>query len=122
MRDRFLSAHAKWYLREVRVNAYAQFLESYKSVTATSMATAFGVSVEFLDRELSRFIAVGRIHAKIDKVGCCLLLSMCATSPSHCPCFIRLLASLRQTAQTRKTRSTRYEKGASLVALLVLIL
>lgn len=67
-KDRFLNSHAKWYLREVRIKAYSQFLESYKSVTAASMAAAFGVGVEFLDRELSRFIAVGRIHAKIDKI------------------------------------------------------
>lgn len=67
-KDRFLNGHAKWYLREVRIKAYAQFLESYKSVTAASMAASFGVGVEFLDRELSRFIAAKRIHAKIDKV------------------------------------------------------
>lgn len=75
--DRFLHAHAKWYLREVRIKAYAQFLESYKSVTASSMASSFGVGVEFLDRELARFIAAGRIHAKIDKVrdGACVSVS-----------------------------------------------
>jgi len=67
-KDRFLNGHAKWYLREVRIKAYAQFLESYKSVTAASMAASFGVGVEFLDRELSRFIAAKRIHAKIDKI------------------------------------------------------
>lgn len=67
-KDRFLNAHAKWYLREVRIKAYAQFLESYKSVTAASMASAFGVSTPFLDRELSRFISARRIHAKIDKI------------------------------------------------------
>jgi 26S proteasome regulatory subunit N7 len=33
------------------------------------MARAFGVSVGFLDRELSRFIAAGRLNAKIDKVA-----------------------------------------------------
>lgn len=34
-----------------------------------SMAESFGVSVEFLDKELSRFIAVSRLNAKIDKVS-----------------------------------------------------
>lgn len=33
------------------------------------MATSFGVSSAFLDAELSRFIASGRLTAKIDKVG-----------------------------------------------------
>ena len=43
--------------------------ESYRSVTVASMAAAFGVSEPFLDAELSRYIATGRLHAKIDKVG-----------------------------------------------------
>ncbi|KAG7012295.1 26S proteasome non-ATPase regulatory subunit 6-like protein, partial [Cucurbita argyrosperma subsp. argyrosperma] len=46
-----------------------QFLESYKSVTIKAMANAFGVSVEFIDLELSRFIAAGKLHCKIDKVA-----------------------------------------------------
>ena len=45
-----------------------QFLESYKSVTLQSMATAFGVSVDFIDEELVDFIVAGRLPAKIDKV------------------------------------------------------
>ena len=38
-------------------------------MTVTSMASAFGVSTEFLDGELSSFIAAGRLSAKIDKVA-----------------------------------------------------
>jgi len=34
----------------------------------SSMAQSFGISVPLLDGELSRFIAAGRISAKIDKV------------------------------------------------------
>jgi hypothetical protein len=45
-----------------------QFLESYKSVTLDSMATAFDVGLPFLDSEISDFICAGRISAKIDKV------------------------------------------------------
>eukprot|EP00741_Cyanophora_paradoxa_P002685 tig00000615_g2605.t1 len=67
--DRYLAAHLRFYMREMRVVAYAQFLESYQSVTINSMATAFGVSADFLDRELSQFIASNRIHCKIDKVA-----------------------------------------------------
>lgn len=36
--------------------------------TMSTMANAFGVSVAFIDKELSRFISAGRINAKIDKV------------------------------------------------------
>ena len=39
------------------------------SVMLSSMAASFGMSTELLDAELSRFIAAGRINAKIDKVG-----------------------------------------------------
>ena len=46
-----------------------QFLESYKSVTLQSMADSFGVSIDFIDRELSDFIVAGRLPAKIDKVA-----------------------------------------------------
>ncbi|KAF5952146.1 hypothetical protein HYC85_010090 [Camellia sinensis] len=57
------------YMREVRTVVYSQFLESYKSVTIEAMAKAFGVTVEFIDLELSRFIAAGKLHCKIDKVA-----------------------------------------------------
>jgi len=53
----------------MRIKAYSQLLESYRSVQMKLMADVFGVSIEFLDNELSRFIAAGRLHCKIDKVG-----------------------------------------------------
>jgi 26S proteasome regulatory subunit N7 len=68
-RDMYTSAHTGYLMREIRVVAYSQFLEAYKSVTLASMANSFGVSEDFIDRELSRFIAAGRLTAKIDKVG-----------------------------------------------------
>lgn len=64
-----MSRHAPFYLREMRLAAYTQFLQSYKSVTLAGMAHSFGVSHTFLDGELSRFIAGGRIAAKIDAVA-----------------------------------------------------
>ncbi|CAM9099584.1 unnamed protein product [Phaeothamnion confervicola] len=67
--DRYLGRHAVYVVRELRVLSYAQFLEAYKSVVTATMAKAFGVSVPFLDAELNRFIAAGRLNAKIDKVG-----------------------------------------------------
>jgi len=67
--DRYLHQHYRYYVREMRVLAYAQLLQSYRSLTLTYMAKAFGVSTEFIDKELARFIAAGRLHAKIDKVN-----------------------------------------------------
>ncbi|KAI6036003.1 26S proteasome subunit RPN7-domain-containing protein [Pisolithus microcarpus] len=66
--SRLLSPHTRYYVREMRILAYAQLLESYRSVTLESLGGAFGVSVDFIDRELSRFIANGRLHCTIDKV------------------------------------------------------
>lgn len=47
--DRYLYPHFRYYMREVRTVVYAQFLESYKSVTIEAMAKAFGVTVNFID-------------------------------------------------------------------------
>eukprot|EP00736_Rhodelphis_marinus_P005936 Rmarinus@m.17589 len=67
--DPYLSRHHAYYLREVRLVAFSQFLESYQTVTLESMSKSFGVGVDFLDNELSRFIASDRLKAKIDKVA-----------------------------------------------------
>lgn len=67
--DRFFQPHAGFILRELHVLGYKQFLDSYKSVTLDSMASSFGVGPDYLDLQLSRFIAAGRLTAKIDKYG-----------------------------------------------------
>lgn len=67
--DRFLEPHSGYIMRELHVLGYKQFLDSYKSVTLESMASSFGVGTEYLDLQLSRFIAAGRLTAKIDKFG-----------------------------------------------------
>ena len=67
--DRYFSQHARFYWRETRVLAYSQFLESYMSVSLTSMAQTFGVRPAYLDAELSQFISSGRLSCSIDKVN-----------------------------------------------------
>ncbi len=67
--DRLMRPHYSYYVREMRILAYTQLLESYQSLTLQYMADAFGVTIDFIDQELSRFIAAGRLHCKIDKVG-----------------------------------------------------
>merc|ERR1712192_29369 len=67
--DRYLAPHYAFYVREMKIKAYAQLLESYRSLTLSYMADTFGVTEEYMDTELCRFIASGRLHAKIDKVG-----------------------------------------------------
>jgi 26S proteasome regulatory subunit N7 len=68
-RDRLMGSHVNYYVKQMRIKAYNQFLEAYKSVTIGSMAAAFGVSVDFIDAELFRFISLGRLSAKIDKTA-----------------------------------------------------
>lgn len=67
--DRYWNPHYNYYTREMRILAYNQLLESYQSLTLDYMASAFGVTAQFMDRELSRYIAAGRLYCKIDKVN-----------------------------------------------------
>lgn len=67
--DRILAAHRRFYVREMRIIAYSQLLESYRSLTIESMAQSFGVTEEFIDGDLSQFIASQRLNAVIDKVA-----------------------------------------------------
>jgi 26S proteasome regulatory subunit N7 len=67
--DRYLYPHVAYWMRELHILAHKQFLDSYQSVTLQAMADAFGVSTEFIDYHASRFIAGGRLSAKIDKYG-----------------------------------------------------
>lgn len=48
--SRLLSPHTRFYVREMRILAYSQLLESYRSLTLDSLARSFGVSVDFVDR------------------------------------------------------------------------
>lgn len=48
--DRYMNEHKAWYVREMRLRAYQQLLQSYRVVGLQSMADAFGVSVDFLDK------------------------------------------------------------------------
>lgn len=68
-KDFLMHPHYRFYVREMRILAYTQLLESYRSLTLQYMADAFGVTVEYVDTELSRFIAAGRLHCKIDRAG-----------------------------------------------------
>ena len=69
LKDRYFFPHASYWMRELHVLAYKQFLDAYQSVTLQAMADSFGVSVEFIDLHASNFIAANRLSAKIDKYG-----------------------------------------------------
>lgn len=67
--SRYLAPHSSYYIREMRRKAYAQLLESYKTLSIKSMADAFGVSVSFLDNDLSKFIPNKKLNCVIDRVN-----------------------------------------------------
>lgn len=67
--DRYCSAQLGYFMREFTLLAFNQYLEPYKSVLMTTMADAFGITVDMLDIQISKAISSGRIAAKIDKVG-----------------------------------------------------
>ena len=49
-KDWLFAPHYRYYVREMRIQAYSQLLESYRSLTLGYMAEAFGVSNEFIDQ------------------------------------------------------------------------
>ncbi|CBZ51763.1 putative 26S proteasome non-ATPase regulatory subunit [Neospora caninum Liverpool] len=67
--DLYLGRHYLYFIRAIRLRAYAQFLEPYKSVTIDNMATAFGVSPSFIEAEVSSFISSGKLSCRIDRVN-----------------------------------------------------
>lgn len=67
-KDFFLHPHYRYYVREMKIKAYAQLLESYRSLSLQYMADAFGVTVEYMDDELSKYITAGRLTCKIDRI------------------------------------------------------
>jgi len=68
LREPFFAPHARYFLRQARIVAYKQFTQAYCSIRLTSMAASFGVSPQFLDRDLSDLIYCGRLPCKIDAV------------------------------------------------------
>lgn len=66
---KYLNKHADFFVREMRRKVYEQLLESYKTLSLKSMASAFGVSVEFLDNDLGRFIPNKQLNCVIDRVN-----------------------------------------------------
>jgi 26S proteasome regulatory subunit N7 len=48
--DWLLAPHATFIIKEMRIRAYAQLLQSYSSLALSTMAESFGVSVDFMDR------------------------------------------------------------------------
>jgi len=68
-KDPLLNPHYRHYVQEMRLRAYKQILQAYRSLSLDYMAQSFGVSCEFIEKEVSRFAATGRLQCKIDSVA-----------------------------------------------------
>ncbi|CUV04577.1 unnamed protein product [Cryptosporidium hominis] len=67
-KDYYFNRHHKYYLRIVRSKAYIQYLEPYESVSILSMAESFGISQEFLEKDIVTFISSSKLSCTIDRV------------------------------------------------------
>ena len=67
--SKFLNPHTDFFLRQMRIKVYSQLLQSYKTLSLKSMADSFGVSVEFLDSDLGKFIPTKQLNCVIDRVN-----------------------------------------------------
>ncbi|KAL0265557.1 UNVERIFIED_CONTAM: hypothetical protein PYX00_011269 [Menopon gallinae] len=73
--EMYLERHRDMFCREVKLRAYKQLLKSYESLSLESMACIFGVSVEYVERDLARYIAADRLPCKIDRVSMTVFVS-----------------------------------------------
>ena len=64
-----LHCHRRYYVREMRLKAYTQLLRAYRTINLSRMASEFGVSEDYIEQEVARCIAAGKLHCKIDNVA-----------------------------------------------------
>lgn len=70
----------------MRLKAYSQLLRAYRTINLSRMATEFGVTEEYIEQEVARFIANGRLHCKIDKAaGTIVTISAAGCSRGQAP-------------------------------------
>ncbi|KAF6205758.1 hypothetical protein GE061_019931 [Apolygus lucorum] len=68
-KDPLLHPHYRHYVQEMRVRAYKQILQAYRSLSLDYMAQSFGVTPEFIEAEVAKLAATGRLQCKIDSVA-----------------------------------------------------
>ncbi|EDR26948.1 26S proteasome non-ATPase regulatory subunit, putative [Entamoeba dispar SAW760] len=69
MQDNILNKSVDWFCKEMRIKAYKQIMRSYLAVRLDVFAKEFGVTNDFIEKELETFISQGRLAAQIDKVN-----------------------------------------------------
>ncbi|GBP71638.1 26S proteasome non-ATPase regulatory subunit 6 [Eumeta japonica] len=71
--DPVFRPHYQHYVREARIKAYVQLLRAYRSLSLDNIADTFGVTREFVEEEIAKFTAAGRLQCRIDAVGGCVV-------------------------------------------------
>jgi len=72
--DPFLEVHSDFLLHQYRFIAYEQFLRPYKSVKLENMSKEFGLSKNFLEKDLCNYISEGTLHCEIDTVDAIVIV------------------------------------------------
>lgn len=69
-RNRYLHTHVRFFTRSLRQKAYAQLLSSYTTLSLASLASTFAVSPAFVEADLEKMIADGKLPGVvIDRVN-----------------------------------------------------
>ncbi|ELQ76670.1 26S proteasome regulatory complex, subunit RPN7/PSMD6 [Trachipleistophora hominis] len=68
MDDIFIGDKIHYFINETKIRSYNQLLESYSSIGLESMALTFGVSEEYLEADLGKFLVNERMKCVIDKI------------------------------------------------------
>jgi len=84
-KDPLLHPHYRHYTQEMRLRAYKQILQAYRSLSLDYMSDAFGVTKEFIEKEVARFAAAGRLQCKIDSVAGSVVTSHSITGQTAAP-------------------------------------
>lgn len=66
--ETYLAKYTNLFCREVKLGAYRQLLQSYQSLSLESLAGIFGVSSEYVEKDLVNYIVADGLMCKIDKV------------------------------------------------------
>lgn len=61
--------HYRQYVRDMKLKAYAQMLQSYSIVSLKRMAEIFGVTSDYIEEDIRKFTTAGKLMCRIDKVA-----------------------------------------------------
>lgn len=66
--DYFFHSHYGFYISEMKFVIYSQCSNPYKTVSFDYLANTLGVTPEYIEEDFSRYIKLGRLPYKVDKI------------------------------------------------------